>query len=151
MGHLSYRPALGLAINAPLDGFRVFFSGKVNQCSILRDQTTGDLFFLIFFLKNPTIYKPGSQLYLCPPPLPPPFLPAVHEKKFFFCRFKGTFGLFWGGGGTCPSGPLWSGTAQHSSRCALNGFTNLPRSRPLVRYCHFGVAPVNYSDSDFDG
>ena len=26
--------------------------------------------------------------------------------------------------------------------------TNLPRSKPLVRYCHFGVPPVNYSDSD---
>ena len=26
--------------------------------------------------------------------------------------------------------------------------TNLPCPRPLVRYCHFGIAPVTYSDSD---
>ena len=23
-------------------------------------------------------------------------------------------------------------------------------ANPLVRYCHFGVSPVNYSDSDSD-
>ena len=26
--------------------------------------------------------------------------------------------------------------------------TNLPCPGPLLRYCYFGVAPVNYSDSD---
>ena len=50
------------------------------QCSFLRDQTTGDL-----------------NLLSVPPS--PPFLLAVHEKKKKIVVFKGTFGLFGGGGG----------------------------------------------------
>ena len=40
---------------------------------------------------------------------------------------------------------------------SISKFTSLVRARdlsssanPLVRYCHFGVSPVNFSDSDSD-
>ena len=45
-------------------------------------------------------------------------------------------------------------SAELSDEC-VSKFTSLVRARdlsssanPLVRYCHFGVSPVNYSDSD---
>ena len=42
-------------------------------------------------------------------------------------------------------------TAEMLGDC-MSKFTTLVRacnrSRPLVRYCHFGVSVVNYSDSD---
>ena len=47
-------------------------------------------------------------------------------------------------------------SAELSDDC-VSKFTSLVRARdlsssanPLVRYCHFGVSPVNYSDSDSD-
>ena len=96
LGHLSYRPALGLGISAPPPCFRVLF-GKVQQCSILRYQTTGDL--------NPI----NCKFYLCPPPHL--FFQQYMKKSFF----KGTFGLF---GGHVPlRPPLGSGTAEDRWSC----------------------------------
>ena len=43
-------------------------------------------------------------------------------------------------------------SAELSDDC-VSKFTSLVRAssaNPLVRYCHFGVSPVNYSDSDSD-
>ena len=60
--------------------FRVLF-GKVQQCFILRDQTTGDL-------KSHHLQAGVTALSV-----PTPFLSAVHDF------FKGTHGLFGGGGG----------------------------------------------------
>ena len=54
--------------------FRVLF-GKVQQCSILRDQTTGDL-------KSHHLQTGVTALSVPPPP----FLSAVYEKKVF-CVF----------------------------------------------------------------
>ena len=87
LGHLSYSPAPQLWTGAPLC-FRVLF-GKVQQCCISRNKTTGD--FKFHHLQT-------GVSHLCPLP----FLTAEHEKSFFFvcvCVFKGTLGLFGGGGG----------------------------------------------------
>ena len=65
--------------------FRVLF-GKVQQCSILRDQTTWDL-------KSHHL-QDGSQLYLCP------HLFFQQDMNFF----KGTHSLF---GGHVPLRPPW--------------------------------------------
>ena len=93
LGHLSYHDssptALGLGIIAPHPYFRVLF-GRVQQCSILRDQTTWDL--------NPVISaSPGHSSVGAPTP----FLSAVHDRVFvcfLWSCFKGTRGLFGGGG-----------------------------------------------------
>ena len=96
--------------------FRVLF-GKVQKCSILRDQTTGDL--------NPIICK----FYLCPPS--PPFLSAVHEKKFFLSFLRALLASS-GGGARAPQAPPW---VRHWFRvscavlCSRIG-TQLTRKRP---------------------
>ena len=101
LGHLSYRPALGQGVIPP-PCFRVLF-GKVQQCSILRDQTTGNL-------KSHHLQAGVTALSVPPPP---PFLSAVHEKVllFFLSFLRALLASSGGGGGTCPSGPLGSGTA----------------------------------------
>ena len=65
--------------------FRFSFGKVQQQCSILHDQTTGDLNFH-------HLHAGVTALFVPPPP---PFLSAVHEKKFFVV-FKGTFCLFGG-------------------------------------------------------
>ena len=39
--------------------------------------------------------------------------------NYYYYYFKGTHGLFGGGGGTCPSGPLGSGTVKKARLCQL--------------------------------
>ena len=75
LGHLSYR--FGLGISAPPPCFRVLF-GKVQQCCISRDQTTGDL---------KSHHLQAGVTALSVPPPPHTFLSAVHEKSvcFFVC------------------------------------------------------------------
>ena len=101
LGHLSYRPALGQGISAPPPCFRVLF-GKVQQCSILRNQTTGNL---------KSHHLQAGVTALSVPPLPHLFF-QQYMKKFFFLSFlRALLGSSGGGGGTCPSGPpLGSGT-----------------------------------------
>ena len=89
LGHLSYSPALGLGLSPPPPCFRVLF-GKVQQCSICRDQTTGDLNSII------------CKFYLCPPPH---LFFQQFIKKSIFVVFTGTFGLF--GGARAPQAPPW--------------------------------------------
>ena len=71
LGHLSYRPALGLGISAP-PCFRVLF-GKVQQCSIRRDQTTGDL---------KSHYLQAGVTAISVPPSSHPFFQQYMKKSF---------------------------------------------------------------------
>ena len=100
LGHLSYSPAPQLWTGTPLC-FRVLF-GKVQQCCISCNKTTGD--FKFHHLQT-------GVSHLCPPYL---FLQQNMKKVVFLCVFfKGTLGLFGGGGGggghvplrPCPLGP----------------------------------------------
>ena len=95
LGHLSYRPAPQPGDKCPPPCFRVLF-GKVQQCSILRDPTTGDL--------KSQYLQAGVTALSVPPPL---FFQQYMKKSLFFvCVFKGTHDLLGGGGGgTCPSAP----------------------------------------------
>ena len=73
--------------------FRVLF-GKVHQCSILRDPTTGDL-------KSHHL-RAGVTALSVPPP---PFLSAVHEKKIVFVCFLRALMASSGGGARAPEPP----------------------------------------------
>ena len=91
--------SFGLGISAPTPCFRVLF-GKVEQCCISCDQTTGDF---------KSHHLQAGVSHLCPPP--PPFLSAVHEKSFFFFLRA----LMTSSGGHVPlRPPLGSGTAFHA-------------------------------------
>ena len=72
-----------------------FCFGKVQQCSILRDPTTGDL-------KSHHLQAGVTALSVPPPP----FLSAVHEKKFVFVCFLGHSWPLRGGGGGGGQAPL---------------------------------------------
>ena len=86
--------SLGTGDKCPLPHcFRVLF-GKVQQCSILRDQTTGDL-------KSHHLQAGVTALSV-----PPPFS-AVHEKKILLLFLRALIASSGGGGGTCPSCPPW--------------------------------------------
>ena len=78
--------SFGLGISAP-PCFRVLF-GKVQQCCISHDQTTGDL---------KSHHLQAGVTALSVPPSPPFF--QQYMKKVFLLFFKGTHGLFGGGGG----------------------------------------------------
>ena len=83
--------SFGLGISAPTPCFRVLF-GKVQQCCISRDQTTGDL-------KSHHLQAGVTALSVSPSP---PFFQQFMKKSFFFFFkgarhfFKGTHGLFGG-------------------------------------------------------
>ena len=77
LGHLRYRPALGLGISAPPPCFRVLFE-KVQQCSFLCDQTTGDL-------KSHHLQAGVTALSVPPPQIHPHiFFQQFMKKKMFF-------------------------------------------------------------------
>ena len=107
LGQLPSSPtALGLGISAS-PCFRVLF-GKVQQCSILLDQTTGDL-------KSHHLQDGVTALSVPPPP----FLSAVHGKKI-----RALIASL-GGGGTCPSAPPHLGTALARAESIFTLYGNI--------------------------
>ena len=91
--------SFGLGISAPPPCFRVLF-GKVQQCCISRELTTGDL-------KSHHLQAGVTALSV-----PPPFLSCSTRKKVFFKRHSWPL-RGWGGGARAPQAPppLGSGTA----------------------------------------
>ena len=86
--------SLGTGDKCPIPCFRVLF-GNVQQCSILRDKTTGDL-------KSHHLQAGVT---------------ALSVPHLFFQQnitFKGTHSLFGGGGARAPQTPPWVRHCQHN-------------------------------------
>ena len=98
LGHLSYRPApqLWTGDKCPPPCFRVLF-GKVQQCCISRDQTTGDL-------KSHHLQAGVTALSVPPPHTHTLFFQQYMKKVVFFLRalLASSGG---GGGGHVPLRP----------------------------------------------
>ena len=116
LGHLSYSPAPQLWTGAPF----------VSEFCLERYSSVVSAATRLQGILNSIICKPVSVICA-----PLPFLTAEHEKSCFLCVFfKGTLGLF-GGGGRAPQAPPPLGPALAIEKFYFYIFTWMPYAWPL--------------------